>query len=168
MKRSGREKKCPICGEYFYVQKSLLNIRKYCSRKCYLIARKKMIGNNRLKKGEASFNHLYAGYKNRARRAGRAFDLSKEMFRVLISQQCFYCGDDPSGVYSYSKLKTCNGSIIYNGIDRKDPNFGYIEWNVVTCCKICNYAKHTMTYDEFINWIEKTYKNTEEKCLRKS
>ena len=53
-----------------------------------------------------------------------------------------------------------NGDFIYNGIDRLDNNEGYLPSNVVTCCKICNRAKHSLTVVEFLEWvrdISKTY-----------
>ena len=43
----------------------------------------------------------------------------------------------------------------YNGIDRVNPALGYVEDNVVTCCKICNIAKHDLRLEEFLAWIEK-------------
>ena len=38
----------------------------------------------------------------------------------------------------------------YNGIDRKDNALGYVEGNVVSCCKFCQYAKRDLPYEEFV------------------
>ncbi len=48
-------------------------------------------------------------------------------------------------------------NFIYNGIDRIDSSKGYIQGNVVTCCRTCNVAKMDMDYKEFINHITKIY-----------
>jgi hypothetical protein len=45
-----------------------------------------------------------------------------------------------------------------NGIDRIDSKLGYVEGNVVSCCKICNSAKGDLTLAEFENWINKMIK----------
>ena len=44
------------------------------------------------------------------------------------------------------------GHEAYSGIDRIDSSVGYEPNNVVSCCKICNYAKSNLTKDDFINW----------------
>jgi hypothetical protein len=48
-----------------------------------------------------------------------------------------------------------NGSFTYNGIDRKDNAAGYVEGNVVPCCKTCNYVKKSMLYGDFMAFIIK-------------
>lgn len=45
----------------------------------------------------------------------------------------------------------------HNGIDRIDSNDGYVQGNVVPCCKYCNMAKMDRTQDEFLKWAEETY-----------
>ena len=47
---------------------------------------------------------------------------------------------------------------LYNGIDRKDNNIGYIIENCVSCCGICNRMKMDMSYDDFLNHIRLIYK----------
>ena len=42
-------------------------------------------------------------------------------------------------------------------IDRVDSDRGYTKENSVTCCKYCNFAKHTMSEDDFYKWIRKVY-----------
>ncbi len=49
--------------------------------------------------------------------------------------------------------------ILVNGIDRINSNIGYIEGNIVPCCKHCNSAKNTMTESEFKEWIVRLYNN---------
>lgn len=47
----------------------------------------------------------------------------------------------------------------YNGIDRVNNDIGYIKNNCIPCCKICNRAKNSMSYDDFLNWIKILVKN---------
>jgi len=55
----------------------------------------------------------------------------------LLTDNCFYCGKEPSPL---------------NGIDRVDNLRGYEENNVVTSCVQCNRAKHTRTREDFEQW----------------
>ena len=79
------------------------------------------------------WNHYVKGAKKR----GIHFDLTKTQFELLILQPCFYCTHCTQGEV--------------NGIDRLDNNKGYIEDNVVSCCKFCNLAKGTQHPQEFID-----------------
>lgn len=106
--------------------------------------------------GEAAKHHLFLCYKNRAKKHKREFLLEEVQFNNLISMDCHYCGIEPIQNY---KLKGMNGYCIYNGLDRKDNKKGYIIDNVVPCCKTCNKAKRTLSYEEFINWITRLTNN---------
>lgn len=100
--------------------------------------------------GHAQKNSVLALYKCRAKRKGYDWNLTEEQFENLVSGECHYCGDIPAN-------KACrvgsNGAFIYNGIDRLDNSKGYECDNVVSCCKICNFAKNDMNYGEFMTWI---------------
>lgn len=95
---------------------------------------------------------LYLSYKRGAVRRNIEFDIQLLLFEKMIKSSCYYCDCDPSTKYKYTDL-------YYNGIDRLDNDKGYIESNVVTCCKTCNYAKKDMSRDEFLSWIERVYKH---------
>jgi len=82
--------------------------------------------------------------------------LSKEQFRKLTQQNCFYCDIKP---HSSSNHKKCNGKFIYNGIDRVDNTKGYTIDNCVTCCGTCNWMKRTYTQQEFLLKIKLIYDN---------
>jgi hypothetical protein len=119
-------------------------------------------------KGERGFNNLYAKYRCRAKYIKVQFTLTKEEFRDLVVAPCYYCGILPEQkVYDDSNKQLTeyinHCQFIYNGIDRKDCNAGYVLENCVTCCKVCNFAKNTKTKDEFITWINQIYKNLETK-----
>jgi len=63
-----------------------------------------------------------------------------EDFKKIISNPCFYCGD--------------TGKV---GVDRVNNLKGYSLNNSVSCCKLCNFMKKTMTREDFLNHIEKIY-----------
>lgn len=101
-------------------------------------------------------NELYRNYKSSAEKRKYDFELDIQTFRNLIDSECYYCGDIGS-MQPYGFHKSINYN--YNGIDRIDNKFGYIEGNVVACCKICNNAKSTLSIKDFKIWISKINKN---------
>ena len=106
-----------------------------------------------------AFNQIYRhSYKKRALDAGLEFELTEEQFRYLSQEPCHYCGSPPCSEYhrgERGKRPTGNGfsQFIYNGLDRVDSSAGYTLDNVVPCCAICNHAKHTMSYEDFTEWL---------------
>ena len=83
---------------------------------------------------------LFSNYKAKAARRGLSWKLEFGEFRELSKQTCAYCGTAPLQSY---------GSYRYNGVDRLDSRRGYIPLNCVSCCKVCNCAKKTLTFAEF-------------------
>jgi len=77
----------------------------------------------------------YATYKRGALRRGYAFELTLEEFSELWNKPCMYCADTINGI----------------GIDRINNSVGYTATNVIPCCTTCNWMKHSMTQEEFIN-----------------
>lgn len=111
-----------------------------------------------LEKGEASFNFYYNYQREtNARKRGIEFSLTKEQVKEIVTQNCYYCGSEPS--MSVKPHKSVNGAFIHNGIDRVESSIGYVAGNCVPCCKKCNYAKHVMSTNEFVEWITKIYEN---------
>jgi hypothetical protein len=113
---------------------------------------------NRLPEGLAARNNLYKQYKGTSKKRGYEFTLTKEVFFALVKGNCHYCGVEPRQV---RRLET-GDRFTYNGLDRVRNSEGYKENNVVPCCKQCNYAKRTLTQDEFYAWIARlvTYQNS--------
>ena len=112
-----------------------------------------------------AFNAYYKHvYKGRALKSGIEFDITEEQFRKLGTAPCHYCGTKPEDVkYRHKRgsierctVQTGQGTSqwIHNGLDRIDSDKGYTMDNVVTCCGICNHAKHTMSYEDFIRWLD--------------
>lgn len=79
-------------------------------------------------------------YKAAARHRGIEWKLTDEEAVMLFRLSCHYCGLPPNPL---------------NGIDRKDNEQCYEKPNVVPCCTTCNYAKHVMSYAEFLGWIDR-------------
>jgi len=104
-----------------------------------------------LSEGEASFNNLYANYKRNAKVRHLSFALSKAEVRKFTKQNCHYCGQPPE--QEHGRASKNNGVYVYNGLDRIDNDSGYVQGNVVPCCKQCNMAKNNMPYSEFMCWI---------------
>jgi len=104
----------------------------------------------RLATGEAQLNTLYGHYKYSAKKRGHSFELTKEEFRLITKQSCFYCGLEPLQVRRGTLKQT---TYIYNGIDRRDPIQGYLVNNCVPCCGFCNYMKGNLPAEQFDAWI---------------
>lgn len=107
-------------------------------------------------KKDAGYNYIYSHYRAGALRVNRVFEFNNEEFIKLLKGNCYYCGIKPSTLYSKSFY-----SIFYNGVDRVDNKKGYTKENSVSCCKMCNISKNNNTEEDFIKWIQKTYKNLE-------
>jgi len=109
--------------------------------------------------GEASLQGIYQAYTARAKRKDHVFAMTKQRFKEVTSQDCYYCGAPPS---PFSIKETANGAYVGNGIDRVDNSRGYVEGNIVPCCTACNRAKGAMPQEEFFNLIGRIH----EKHLR--
>lgn len=126
--------------------------------------------NNRKEKGESGFNSLLERYKrNGAKKRNLEFDLTKDQFKQLTKQNCYYCGEIPlmvtdSGGHTTKEGKGW-GKYIYNGVDRTDSSKGYTIKNCVPCCGICNRMKSNMTINDFLDHISKIKDNRNCKIL---
>lgn len=120
-------------------------------------------------KGYVTYNWAYQTYKRNAKKQKRSFKLSLEEFKKLVSLNCHYCDSEPKLTNRYldrqgkqkRKNKKYQQSTIdmaytkINGIDRIDNYLGYEKSNTISCCYICNRAKSSMSYRDFIQWINK-------------
>lgn len=66
------------------------------------------------------------------------YSLPADLAKDLVTDSCFYCGAPPEP---------------FNGIDRVDNAKGYLEGNVVSCCKYCNAGKLDRTREAFETWL---------------
>lgn len=141
---------CTMCGKQMIMgRKSWIKGKKRCkacTAKTYGV----------LERGLATKRELYGRYKSRSKKRGIEFTLPLDMFVSLTSKSCYYCGAKPNNT---TVNESGNGDYVNNGLDKVDNDKGYIENNVVPCCKICNYAKNTMGLNEFYAWVDKIYNN---------
>lgn len=121
------------------------------TKSCGCIRRK------RLPFGDNAFNRTYYGYKDRAEKRGFDFDFTKEEFKIITKQNCYYCGIEP--LQQTPPTLKGFGYYTYNGVDRIDNTKGYTKENSVPCCGICNIAKNNHSQEDFLNWIKRAYKN---------
>ena len=140
------------CGKDFITRKHniVMGITKSCGCLLSETIRNRAYKASYKEKGLAGLLRVYRAYQKSAEKRSHLFNLTLEEFKILTKANCFYCGMTPN------TLATTGNSFsnyIYNGIDRKNNDLGYELNNCVTCCQTCNLAKHTKTFEEFINWI---------------
>lgn len=134
------------CGKNTLV--SIGNLRSGAVKSCGCLSR----DTNQIEPGKAAANRVFATYKQGAKVRKIQFKITFEDFIRLTNKICNYCGCKPGTIQ-----KGRNGSFIYNGLDRVNSTIGYTLDNVVPCCIQCNRAKHTMTVEEFYNFIKRVY-----------
>ena len=91
--------------------------------------------------------------------------LNLDSFKLKSKSPCKYCGlahsKEIEDRLNESKTQKRMSDFILkiNGIDRVDIAKGYTEENTVSCCKFCNFAKHTMSESDFYRWIKRVYEH---------
>lgn len=88
-----------------------------------------------------TFNGRLSSYKSGASARNINQNLTDEEFKSFQKLPCSYCG---------SEIETI-------GLDRIDSNKGYQLDNIISCCSVCNKMKMDLSYDKFINQINKIY-----------
>lgn len=84
-----------------------------------------------------------AVYVHNAKKRRYEWEITAEHAVFLMRGVCHYCGVPPDP---------------RNGIDRKDNSQGYRPENCVSCCVVCNYAKSSMSYADFLAWMDRVAK----------
>jgi hypothetical protein len=97
---------------------------------------------------------LFRLYLINANRRKISFNLSYKDFKKIVYSKCHYCKIIPSKKYT-RKDRNYIKYILYNGVDRKDNIIGYTKKNSVPCCEICNRAKSTLPYKDFLTYINR-------------
>lgn len=107
-------------------------------------------------------NRRLFDYQRSSIKRGHKWELTKEEFASLITQECAYCGAKPkrleftvhASTLKDAKAKRRVKSLEkINGIDRKDNEIGYTLSNCVPCCSTCNFLKNMMSAKKFIAHI---------------
>ena len=79
-----------------------------------------------------------------AKQRGLITEISLNEYKALIRRnQCDYC------------LGPLNRT--GSGLDRIDSSLGYIQGNVIPCCRKCNMAKANLSQNEFLELISAIY-----------
>lgn len=94
---------------------------------------------------KTNFTERLGQYKRSAITRGYHWNMTDDRVEALFSSPCHYCG-----------LLDLEHTL--NGIDRVDNTKGYDETNVVSCCKLCNNFKHTLSVNEFITHANRIVK----------
>ena len=140
------------CGKIFIVSTGNLCSGRTISCGCF---KSDLLHSSKKSKYLAGFNRVHRGYKNGARVRGYSFELSEDFCFNIMQLSCDYCCKPPM-----NRAVELGDIFYYNGIDRVDNSKGYVENNVVPCCKVCNRAKDTMSRDEFLEWIKQVYESS--------
>lgn len=153
VKRQSKWKCLCECGNYRIVFGfSLLSVRGPKSCGCLRKIRKSDV--------DSAFNVLYNEYKYSAIYRNYCFELTKEEFKVITSNNCYYCTREPLNIRKpNSTINKELENYKFNGIDRVDNTKGYTTDNCVPCCEVCNRMKRTMEFEEFKAHITKIYNN---------
>ena len=91
--------------------------------------------------------------------------ISYDEYKSIVNAPCNFCGCVGSRsindrLRSRGKTHICSNEVIHiNGIDRIDSSKGYISGNCISCCTTCNYAKNTMSIEQFKTWIRQVYEH---------
>lgn len=127
---------CRSCNKIFLVgSNSLRNKSKSCL-KCRKTAEKEILKNPE----DVIYRQIFARYRNEALRRKLPFKITYETAVKFFKSDCFYCNNGPISYSTYLKHTT-----YYMGIDRVDNAKGYVNNNIVPCCKPCNNKKFAVT-----------------------
>lgn len=123
---------------------------------CLRSANARAMARARYVPGLGALTSQFWKFKSRACARGIEFAVTKEQFRAVTSEPCFYCGLPPEPrARHYSGNGTGRSVCFASGLDRVDSRKGYVIDNVVPCCDACNRAKCAMTIEQFESWIKR-------------
>lgn len=112
-------------------------------------------------KGEQGLRTAVRTYIKQAKARGYSWELSETETRTLLLGNCAYCEQKPNKHFgrrsNYSDVTNEYHAIKINGIDRVDNLVGYVPGNCVSCCSMCNYAKHYHSLDTFKDWVSRVH-----------
>ena len=86
------------------------------------------------------------------------WSLTFDEWKEHSTSNCYYCGDVP--VLKEGKSHLNKGERVpLNGIDRINNDEGYHNDNCRPCCSVCNYMKRQTNEQDFIEQVEKIWRN---------
>lgn len=137
--------RCSGCGEESLKWSNSIQKLVYGCKKCY-------DESMRRSDQRPAQTRAFLALRNNARVRGLAVDISLEQYVDIASQNCIYCGSEPT---VKTPPKSWQPVTYLNGIDRIDNNIGYTIENCAPCCAQCNWAKKNLTQEEFILWAKR-------------
>ena len=136
------EKENPM-KRYFITHRYLDNNREKVNEMSRIFRKNNpFVVKSRLEKFRKTLKGKFNTLKGNARRRNLDIGITFSRYESLMNGNCFYCGTKDS-----------------IGIDRIDNSLGYIDGNVASCCKICNFMKKVHSKEFFIDHISKIYKH---------
>jgi hypothetical protein len=90
-----------------------------------------------------SYESQYGVYGRSAGLKQLEFTISFDEYKNIVKNPCHYCG-----------IIQERGTEQFNGIDRENNTIGYVLDNCVSCCKMCNYMKKSLSGNVFVNRVE--------------
>lgn len=143
------------CGTEFEVKAASISSGNTSSCGCY--GRERRLEARRIPDRQSvALRHLFQERKSGAAKRDYSWNLSFEQFKSLVLSPCHYSGRQPSQVWKSSGGSFC----IVNGIDRQDNSRGYEIDNCVSCCKDVNFAKRSLSEQDFLTLVKEVYENS--------
>lgn len=99
------------------------------------------------------YEQAFLDYKKKAEERSLSFNLTFDEFKEYVTKNCHYCSQPPFS--SRFSKESWHSKVKVNGVDRKNNAVGYEVYNCVTCCGICNRAKSSMSYKDFMIYINR-------------
>lgn len=147
------------CGNKKIVEQSRLPKTKSCGCKA-----KEYLTTKFQSSSDTFKKFVFREFERQAIRRGIGWNLSPDEVYFLITKNCFYCSSQPDKTKKIIRQQQTE-IFKYNGLDRVDPSKEYTANNVVPCCKICNFAKLSMSSADFYSHIDRIYKNLQLKGI---
>jgi len=161
------------CGNKVILKAPQLYHQKTCGLKCSKLKNEQ--GASHRKPQQRTINAAYQAHKCNQNTRDKGF-LSRQEWKSLVFQPCYYCGEIDTRNYSNCKTyrNNCKNTLTpeiieqynvkINGVDRIDSLKPYTLDNCVPCCSHCNVIKMDYTLNEFFEKIKKIYeKNIQKK-----
>lgn len=142
------------CGNTTKSTPFALRTGKHKSCSCYNKAQRP---NKRLENNASPKKRIYKNYFKAAKKRNYIFTLTIKEFSELINKNCVYCGSEPNMTLKIRGV--VRDDFKFNGVDRVDNKIGYTIENCVSCCKICNNSKASLSLEDWKTWLVKIYSN---------
>lgn len=146
-----------ICHCWQEFECRLHNVVTWHTKSCWCST---FIWRPRIPNQHSHYTVIYWQLKSRCKAKSIILNISIDDVIKLSQKNCMYCWCSPSNVCKPKQLWDIP-PLFYNWIDRINSSIWYEKWNIVPCCKNCNYAKNTMSVYDFIKHIKKIYEHLE-------